>query len=166
MAKLFYTLEEAAQKLRKSTDEVMSMARAGQLVELRDKDQVLFRRSAIDQLVGDGDMGSDTNLDGQVDVGDALNMLSGGKFNTGLPADWTDGDSNQDGVFDLADQLDFLNANVYDAGSYLPVAQSAAAAEAGTSTTLSPADAAFAAIASESQGVVGTGRKKSVFSVI
>ena len=29
-----------------------------------------------------------------------------------------------------------------------------------------PADAAFAAIASESQGVVGTGRKKSVFSVI
>ena len=108
----------------------------------------------------------DTNLDGQVDVGDALNMLSGGKFNTGLPADWTDGDSNQDGVFDLADQLDFSNANVYDAGSYLPVAQSAAAAEAGTSTTLSPADAAFAAIASESQGVVGTGRKKSVFSVI
>ena len=37
MAKLFYTLEEAAQKLRKSTDEVMGMARAGQLVELRDR---------------------------------------------------------------------------------------------------------------------------------
>jgi hypothetical protein len=71
MAKLFYTLEEAAQKLRKSTDEVMSMARAGQLVELRDKDQVLFRRSAIDQLAGDGDMGSDINLDG-------LDLSSGG----------------------------------------------------------------------------------------
>ena len=42
----------------------MSMARAGQLQELRDKDQVLFRRSAIDQIAGDGDMGSDINLDG------------------------------------------------------------------------------------------------------
>ena len=71
MAKLFYTLEEAAQKLRKSTDEVMGMARAGQLVELRDKDQVLFRRSAIDQLAGDADMGSDINLDG-------LDLSSGG----------------------------------------------------------------------------------------
>ena len=71
MAKLFYTLEEAAQKLRKSTDEVMSMARAGQLVELRDKEQVLFRRSAIDQLAGDADMGSDINLDG-------LDLSSGG----------------------------------------------------------------------------------------
>ena len=56
MAKLFYTLEEAAKKLRKSTDEVMGMARAGQLQELRDKDQILFRRSAIDQISGDGDM--------------------------------------------------------------------------------------------------------------
>jgi len=63
MAKLFYTLQEAAQKLRKSTDEVMSMAKAGQLQELRDKDQVLFRRSAIDQIAGDTD-GGDINLDG------------------------------------------------------------------------------------------------------
>ncbi|MBL9141823.1 MAG: helix-turn-helix domain-containing protein, partial [Phycisphaerae bacterium] len=50
MAKLFYTLEEAAQRLRKSTEEIMAMARSGQLQELKDKDQVLFRRSAIDQL--------------------------------------------------------------------------------------------------------------------
>lgn len=63
MAKLFYTLQEAAQKLRKSPDEVMSMAKAGQLQELRDKDQVLFRRSAIDQIAGDTD-GGDINLDG------------------------------------------------------------------------------------------------------
>lgn len=63
MAKLFYTLQEAAQKLRKSPDEVMNMAKAGQLQELRDKDQVLFRRSAIDQIAGDTD-GGDINLDG------------------------------------------------------------------------------------------------------
>jgi hypothetical protein len=64
MAKLFYTLEEAARKLGKSQEEVMGMAKAGQLQELRDKDQVLFRRSAIDQLAGDGDMGSEINLEG------------------------------------------------------------------------------------------------------
>jgi hypothetical protein len=68
MAKLFYTLEEAAQKLGKSTDEIMNMAKAGQLQELRDKDQVLFRRSAIDQLAGDSDAGSELNLQG-MDLG-------------------------------------------------------------------------------------------------
>ncbi len=57
MAKLFYTLEEAAQRLRKSTEEIMAMARSGQLQELKDKDQVLFRRSAIDQLASEDDTG-------------------------------------------------------------------------------------------------------------
>lgn len=70
MAKLFYTLEEAAQKLNKTTDQVMQMAQAGQLQELRDKDQVLFRRSAIDQIAGDGDT-ADLNLEG-------LDLSSGG----------------------------------------------------------------------------------------
>lgn len=62
MAKLFYTLEEAAQKLRRSTDEVLAMAKAGQLQELKDKDQVLFRRSAIDQLAAE-DEGGELNLE-------------------------------------------------------------------------------------------------------
>lgn len=69
MAKLFYTLEEAAQKLGKSTDEIMNMAKAGQLQELRDKEQVLFRRSAIDQLAGDSDVGSELSLEG-MDLGE------------------------------------------------------------------------------------------------
>lgn len=62
MAKLFYTLEEAAQRLRKTTDEIMAMARSGQLQELKDKDQVLFRRSAIDQLAAEDD-GGEINLE-------------------------------------------------------------------------------------------------------
>ena len=76
MAKLFYTLEEAAEKLGKSTDEVMNMAKAGQLQELRDKDQVLFRRSAIDQLAGDSDAGSEINLDALEMPADASGGLS------------------------------------------------------------------------------------------
>ena len=108
----------------------------------------------------------DGTLDGVVDIQDIASLFTSGKYDSGLSADWNEGDMNHDGVFDVTDLSEFFNAGLYDAGSYLPVAQSAAAAEAGTSTTLSPSDAAFAAIASESQGVVGTGRKKSVFSVI
>jgi hypothetical protein len=78
MAKLFYTLEEAAAKLGKSTDEVMNMAKAGQLQELRNKDQVLFRRSAIDQLAGDSDSGSELNLDAiELAPGEDALQLSG-----------------------------------------------------------------------------------------
>ena len=68
MAKLFYTLEEAAQKLGKSTDEVMNMARSGQLQDLKDKGETLFRRSAIDQLAGATDGSGSFNLD-NLDIG-------------------------------------------------------------------------------------------------
>jgi len=107
----------------------------------------------------------DSNLDGLVDIQDIAALLTQGKYETGLAADWSEGDNNHDGVFDITDITGILATEVYDTGSYLPASQSAAV-EVGTTTTLSPADAAFAAIASESQGVVGTGRKKSVFSVI
>ncbi len=50
--KLFYTLEEAAQKLGKSTDEVLAMARSGQLQEFRDKDKLMFKVESIDLLAG------------------------------------------------------------------------------------------------------------------
>jgi autotransporter-associated beta strand protein len=109
----------------------------------------------------------DSNLDGAVDVQDIAALFASGKYDSGLAADWSEGDYNQDGVVDVTDILEV--SSLYDQGSYLPASQSAAASaavEVGTTTTLSPADAAFAAIASESQGVVGTGRKKSVFSVI
>jgi autotransporter-associated beta strand protein len=109
----------------------------------------------------------DSNLDGAVDVQDIAALFASGKYDAGLAADWSEGDYNQDGVVDVTDILEV--SSLYDQGSYLPASQSAAASaavEVGTTTTLSPADAAFAAIASESQGVVGTGRKKSVFSVI
>jgi hypothetical protein len=58
MAKLFYTLEEAAEKLRKSPDEVMAMARNGLLQDLQDKGETLFRRSAVDQLANEDGSGT------------------------------------------------------------------------------------------------------------
>jgi hypothetical protein len=83
MAKLFYTLQEAADRLNKTADQVMEMARSGQLQELQDKGETLFRRSAIDALVKDdgsqsfslenldvGNEGSSLSLTGTDDLGD------------------------------------------------------------------------------------------------
>ena len=66
----------------------------------------------------------DTNIDWQVDVVDALNFVTLGKFDTGLPATWLEGDFNYDGVVDILDALDFFNTGLYDAGSYNPPAGS------------------------------------------
>jgi len=60
----------------------------------------------------------DTNIDWQVDVVDALNFVTLGKFDTGLPASWLEGDFNYDGVVDILDALDFFNTGLYDAGNY------------------------------------------------
>ena len=58
MAKMFYTTEEAAEKLGKSVDEVTEMASSGQIQEFRDKDKVMFKVDQIDLLAGgDDDMG-------------------------------------------------------------------------------------------------------------
>jgi autotransporter-associated beta strand protein len=72
----------------------------------------------------------DTNIDWQVDVVDALNFVTLGKFDTGLPATWLEGDFNYDGVVDILDALDFFNTGLYDAGSYNPPAGTAGAVAA------------------------------------
>ena len=62
----------------------------------------------------------DTNLDWVVDVLDAGNFLTFGKYDTGLPATWLEGDFNYDGVVDVLDASDFFNTGLYDTGSYNP----------------------------------------------
>ena len=62
----------------------------------------------------------DTNIDWQVDVLDASNFLSFGKFDTGLPASWQEGDFTYDGVVDVLDAADFFGTGLYDTGSYNP----------------------------------------------
>jgi len=60
----------------------------------------------------------DSNLDWTVDILDASNFLSFGKFDTGLPADWLEGDFNYDATVDILDAADFFATSLYDAGSY------------------------------------------------
>ena len=53
MAKLFYTLEETCERLGKTEQEVRYMSSSGQLEEMRDGDQILFKRQQIDLLRGE-----------------------------------------------------------------------------------------------------------------
>ncbi|MGI9178657.1 MAG: PEP-CTERM sorting domain-containing protein [Pirellulales bacterium] len=62
----------------------------------------------------------DTNLDWQIDILDAANVLTAGKFNSGNPATWSQGDFNYDGVVNVLDAADFLTTGLYDSGLYNP----------------------------------------------
>lgn len=58
MAKMFYTLEEAAARLGKPADEITKMAASGQIQEFRDRDKLMFKKEQIDLLAGDDDIES------------------------------------------------------------------------------------------------------------
>ena len=70
----------------------------------------------------------DTNIDGVVDVLDAANFAAGGKFDSGLPANWSQGDFTYDGLVDILDAADFMSTGLFDAGPYGPQGTSAAVA--------------------------------------
>ena len=63
MAKLFYTLSEASERLGKTEDEVREMATSGQLEEMRDGDQIMLKRKQVDLLAGDADQADDLDFD-------------------------------------------------------------------------------------------------------
>ena len=50
MAKMFYTLAEAAEKLGVGESEVSPMASAGKLKQFRDRDKLMFKRDQVDNL--------------------------------------------------------------------------------------------------------------------
>ncbi|MBU6309012.1 MAG: hypothetical protein KJS77_04640, partial [Planctomycetes bacterium] len=105
----------------------------------------------------------DTNLDGQLDVLDAANILMSGRFDTGLAGTWNAGDFNYDGMIDVLDIVEFIGPGLFDAG---PLAsQSPAATTASTTNAFSNADLAFAAFAQE-QTSQATPRKKNVFATL
>jgi len=63
MAKMFYTLEEAAERLSKSADEVREMAKKGQIQEFRDRDKLMFKTDQIDLLAADEEHGAGDEAD-------------------------------------------------------------------------------------------------------
>ena len=68
MAKLFYTIDEAATRLGKSEADLQAMVDSGQLEEFKMHDQVHFKRAVIDQLVDDDGINLNIPLDDDLDL--------------------------------------------------------------------------------------------------
>jgi hypothetical protein len=96
----------------------------------------------------------DTNLDWQVNVLDAANMLTAGTFNTGSPATWEQGDFNYDGVVDVLDAADFIATGLYNQGIY-NAAPGAVAGAVGAVAAV-PEPATWALLATGMAGVAAT----------
>ncbi len=63
MAKMFYTLEEASEKLGLDADQIKEMATEGKLQQFRDRDKLMFKREQVDGLAGVSDLsGSDSGI--------------------------------------------------------------------------------------------------------
>lgn len=54
MAKMFYNLEEAAQRLGMDRDSVVELAKSGQLQQFRDREELKFKRDQVDKLAEQG----------------------------------------------------------------------------------------------------------------
>ena len=61
----------------------------------------------------------DTNIDGMIDILDAADVLSSGRFDSGAASTWTEGDFNYDGMVDVLDVADSLGTGLFDAGGYV-----------------------------------------------
>jgi len=103
MAKLFYTLEETCSKLGKSQDEVKEMAQSGQLDEMRDGENMMFKRQQVDLLADDPEAES-----GEIELdltsgasGFDLNIEDTPKEDTS-PLDASDEGSASESGFDLS----------------------------------------------------------------
>ena len=60
MAKMFYSLDEAAEKLGVDAEKVKEMAASGQLQQFRDRDKLMFKRDQVDSLAGNGETDADS----------------------------------------------------------------------------------------------------------
>lgn len=83
MAKMFYTIDEAAAKLGMDESEVQSLAESGQLQEFRDREKLMFKVEQVDLLAGDGDADDDITLAEDTGVGiEPISLSSTGSAST------------------------------------------------------------------------------------
>lgn len=71
MAKMFYTLEEAAERLSTDTDRIKEMVAAGQLQQFRDRNNLMFKRDQVDALAAGGDRTDIEDSGAPVDLADS-----------------------------------------------------------------------------------------------
>ena len=106
MAKMFYSLAEAAEKLGKRADEVRAMIESGELQEFRSGDELVVKREQVDLLVGD-DATDDTGVN---------EILGSGESAIDLAADTGFNDDSL-GVIGLSDSVVDDDSPIVDAGN-------------------------------------------------
>ena len=116
MAKLFYTLEETCSKLGKSQDEVREMAQSGQLDEMRDGENMMFKRQQVDLLAGDPEAES-----GEIE----LDLTSGA---SGFDLNIEDKPQDDTSPLDASDDASAGGSGFDLSGSGMGLAQSGSAA--------------------------------------
>ncbi len=102
MSKMFYSAEEAAEKLGKTVEEVMEMASSGEIQSFKQDDQDMFRVEQIDMLAEDDDLGDIEIALEDSGVSDPLG-LSGSAAAIDLGGD-ASGDSGMGGL-DLSGEI-------------------------------------------------------------
>ncbi|MEM6749961.1 MAG: excisionase family DNA-binding protein [Planctomycetota bacterium] len=99
MAKMFYTLEEAAERLGVGEDEVKEMASRGELQQFRDRDKLMFKRDQVDAAAG-------PEAEGNGNGDDATSLLeeSAGPIALAESGGFDLSDTRADEAIDLADE--------------------------------------------------------------
>ena len=97
MAKMFYTLEEASERLGLDAEAIKEMAASGKLQQFRDRDKLMFKREQIDQLASPGDSAADGSslgiplADPGPDDTDAISLADSMAAGSGEPEDPKEG---------------------------------------------------------------------------
>jgi hypothetical protein len=117
MAKMFYSLEEAAEKLGKSTEDVRGLVESGQLQEFRDRDRLMFKREQVDLLSGNDASASASGFqlaDSKGGSGLSLSLEDSGPI--GLAPDPKSGKSGS-GEIAIDDKKDRSGISIFDTES-------------------------------------------------
>jgi len=102
MAKMFYTLEETAEILGKSTSEVKGMVTSGKLKEFRDKDSLIFKKEQVDLLAHKEDDGIPL-ADSKGGSGLTLSLEDSGGGSGGIQIDESPKEKSGISIFDTED---------------------------------------------------------------
>jgi len=112
MAKMFYTLSEAASKLGMSEDDVRGLIESGQLQEFRDGDQIMLKVDQVD-LLGGGE--SEEEDEDMIPLADSSDDLSPAGSNTGYGlADSSASDEGAGGGGGDEDQSEQTGISIFD----------------------------------------------------
>jgi excisionase family DNA binding protein len=143
MAKMFYTLDEAAEKLGVSPDQVKEMASSGRLQQFRDRDKLMFKRDQIDNLNLAGASGSQAIPLSDSKAGGTF----GGNISLADDSSETQLDASQAGE---TDPKQASGVSVFDAGEVEPADPMAQTQVTGQSTSVDDEELALETVGSGS----------------